>query len=521
MDDVLPFGLVIGVFSLAGLLAVLSNRVSERIMVPAPAIFLAAAAVASDLVPSLAQVPVLTVQRVVTVMLILLLFDGGMHIGWARFRTTTTPILLVGVLGTALTAAGVAAASHLVLGLDWRSGLLLGIALAPTDPAVVFSVLGRREVSGRSGTLLEGESGANDPVGIAAMAAVLAVTATGSAGTGGPGRPGRPGEGAGAGAGAGASGSASDSGWTALGHGLGEFALEMVVGGAVGVAGAYLLSLAMRRLPLPTGALYPLQTLLGAGAIYGLATLAHGSGFLAVFVAGILVGDIRAPYKADIERFHSSLASLAEIVAFAMLGLTVSLAKLAEGGAWITGLVLAVLLALVIRPALVGLLLLPLRLGAGERVFVMWAGLKGAVPILLGTYLLSAAVPGAERLYQIVVVVVAFSVVVQGGLVPLVARLAHVPMRERELEPWALGMRLRDEPTGLCRCHVTPGSTADGARIADLPLGEHTWISMISRNGALVPVHGHTTLEAGDEVLLLTDPNAEADPRGLFVPTRP
>ncbi|HTK66879.1 MAG TPA: cation:proton antiporter [Pseudonocardia sp.] len=505
MDDVLPFGLVIGVFSLAGLMAVLSNRVSERILVPAPAIFLAAAAVASDLVPSLAEVPVLTVQRVVTVMLILLLFDGGMHIGWARFRTTTTPILLVGVLGTALTAAGVAAAAHFALGLDWRSGLLLGIALAPTDPAVVFSVLGRREVSGRSGTLLEGESGANDPVGIAAMAAVLAVTATGPGGTGGPG------EGAGAG----------DSGWTALGHGLGEFAMEMVVGGAVGVAGAYLLSLAMRRLPLPTGALYPLQTLLGAGAIYGLATLAHGSGFLAVFVAGILVGDIRAPYKADIERFHSSLASLAEIVAFAMLGLTVSLAKLAEGGAWIAGLVLAVLLALVIRPALVGLLLLPLKLDAGERLFVMWAGLKGAVPILLGTYLLSAAVPGAERLYQIVVVVVAFSVVVQGGLVPLVARLAHVPMRERELEPWALGMRLRDEPTGLCRCHVTPGSAADGSAIADLPLGEHTWISMISRNGTLVPVHGHTTLEAGDEVLLLTDPDAGADPRILFRPPRP
>jgi cell volume regulation protein A len=372
--------------------------------------------------------------------------------------------------------------------------LLLGIALAPTDPAVVFSVLGRREVSGRSGTLLEGESGANDPVGIAAMAAMLAVSA------------GVPGDAGG------------NSGWEALTAGLGEFALEMIVGAAVGVAGAYLLSLAMRRLPLPTGALYPLQTLLGAGAIYGLASFAHGSGFLAVFVAGILVGDIRAPYKADIERFHSSLASFAEIVAFAMLGLTVSVAQLGEGGVWISGLVLAVLLALVIRPVLVGLLLLPVKLDKGERLFVMWAGLKGAVPILLGTYLLSAGVHGSERLYQIVVVVVAFSVVVQGGLVPVVAKLARVPMRERELEPWALGMRLRDEPTGLCRCHVGPGAPADGSTIADLPLGEHTWISMISRGGSLVPVHGHTTLQAGDEVLLLTDPDAATDPRALFTP---
>jgi cell volume regulation protein A len=405
LADVVPFGLVIAVISMAGLLAVLSNRVSERIRVPAPAMFLVAAAVAADLVPALRRVPVLTVQRVVTVMLILLLFDGGMHIGWRRFRSAGAAVLWVGVVGTAVTAAGVAVLAHVVFGFGWRAGLLLGVALAPTDPAVVFSVLGRWEVAGRSGTVLEGESGANDPVGIAAMAALLAA---GSAG-----------------------------GWHAVAAGVGEFALEMVVGAAAGVAGGYLLSVAMRRLPLPNGALYPLRTLLGAGAIYGLATVAHGSGFLAVFVAGILVGDARAPYKAEIERFHSSLASLAEIVAFAVLGLTVSLTRLADSDAWLVGLALAVLLALVVRPVLVGLLLLPVNLSTGERLFVMWSGLKGAVPILLGTYILAAQVPDAERLYQVVVVVVAFSVVVQGGLVPAVAHRAGVPMRVLEPEPRA------------------------------------------------------------------------------------
>src|SRR4051812_12786573 len=249
MSDVTRFGLAIAVISIAGLLAVVSNRISERIRVPAPALFLIAAAIASDLVPALGRVPILTVQRVVTVMLILLLFDGGMHIGWRRFRAAGGAVLWIGVAGTAVTTLGVAVLAHLVFGFDWRAGLLLGIALAPTDPAVVFSVLGRREISGRSGTLLEGESGANDPVGIAAMAAVLA------AGTAG--------------------------GWHAVGAGVGEFAVEMVVGTVGGLVGGYLLSLAMRRLPLPSGALYPLQTLLGAGAIYGVTTLAHGSGFLA------------------------------------------------------------------------------------------------------------------------------------------------------------------------------------------------------------------------------------------------
>jgi len=495
VNDVAGFGLAIAVISLAGLLAVLSNRVSERIRIPAPALFLIAAAVASDLVPALGRVPVLTVQRVVTVMLILLLFDGGMHIGWRRFRSAGGAVLWIGVVGTVVTTLGVAALAHLVFGFGTLASLLLGVALAPTDPAVVFSVLGRREISGRSGTLLEGESGANDPVGIAAMAALLA------AGTA--------------------------EGWHAVSAGLGEFALEMVMGGAVGVVGGYVLSVAMRRLPLPSGALYPLQTLLGAGAIYGLATVAHGSGFLAVFIAGILVGDIRAPYKAEIERFHSSLASLAEIIAFTMLGLTVSLTRLAHGDAWLIGLGLAGLLTVVIRPVLVGLLLLPVRLRRGERLFVMWSGLKGAVPILLGTYILSADLSDADRLYQVVVVVVTFSVIVQGGLVPTVARYARIPMRVVEPEPWALGMRFRDEPTGLRRHVVTAGAAADGATIAELALGEDAWISMINRDGAPVPVRGQTTLHAGDEVLVLTDSHAAVDSGRLFQdraaaqPTRP
>jgi potassium/hydrogen antiporter len=475
VDDVERFGAIVGLLSAAGLLAVGSNRLSERIRVPAPALFLIAAAIVSDVVPALGHMPIVDVQRVVTVMLVLLLFDGGMHIGWRRFRRVAGAVLWIGVLGTIVTTAGIAVAAHLLLGFGWHSSLLLGVALAPTDPAVVFSVLGRREVTGRSGTLLEGESGANDPVGIAAMAAVL-------------------------GAGAG--------GWTSVAGGAGEFARQMGIGAVAGLLGGYLLAAVMRRLALPSGSLYPLRTLLAAGLIYGLTVLVHGSGFLAVFVAGIVVGDIRAPYKAEIERFHAALASLAEIVAFGVLGLTVSVSALAKGDGWLAGLGLAVLLALIIRPLLVGGLLLPLRLTAGERVFVMWSGLKGAVPILLGTYLLSAAVPEADRLYQVVVVVVAFSVVVQGGLVPSVARRAGVPMRILEPEPWSLNVRLREEPTGLREVVVAAGSLADGMAVRDLDLGEHMWISLVNRSGELLPVNGATVLHAGDEVLLLVDPDS-------------
>jgi cell volume regulation protein A len=484
MSDVEHFALVTLITAAATVAAVLSNRISERIRVPAPAIFLLAAAVASDVVPTLGEVSVTTVQRVVTMALAIILFNGGMDIGWRRFREAAGPVVWVGVAGTFVTAAALAVLAHILFGLEWRAALLLGTALAPTDPAAVFSVLGRREVAGRSGTILEGESGANDPVGIALMASLLTAGHT--------------------------------FGLGAAGGIAGAFLLQLAVGAVVGVAGGVLLVAFMRRVPLPSEALYPLRVLASALVIYGAATVAHGSGFLAVFIAGILAGDARAPYKGEIERFHAALASLAEIVAFIALGLTVGLHTLPEGGAWWIGLTLAVLLTFVVRLLLVGLLLLPVRLAWGERLFVLWAGLKGAVPILLGTFLLTAGEPDATRLYAVIFVVVAFSVIVQGGLVPAVAARLGVPMRTVEPEPWTLGVRFRHEPRGLRRYLVAPGSPADGCTIGDLALEEDVWIGFVIRDGQLVPVHGSTMLRAGDEVLALTDPERTLDLAPVF-----
>jgi potassium/hydrogen antiporter len=220
-----------------------------------------------------------------------------------------------------------------------------------------------------------------------------------------------------------------------------------------------------------------------------------------------VLGDGRAPYKREIERFHSALASLAEIAAFAVLGLTINLGVIARPDVWIPGLILGAALVLLIRPVLVGLCLIPARLKSNQRNFVLVAGLKGAVPILLGSFLLAARVPGAERVYGIVIVVVVFSVVVQGSLVPAAARLLHVRMRAVEPQPWALGVRLRDEPSGVHRLTIKSGSPADGATINDLAgLPGDAWVSFVVREGQLVPITGDTTLRAGDDVLVLAEP---------------
>ncbi|MFJ5038905.1 cation:proton antiporter domain-containing protein [Streptomyces parvulus] len=285
------------------------------------------------------------------------------------------------------------------------------------------------------------------------------------------------------------------------------------IGAALGVAGGWCLKHLIRKVPLPAEGLYPLRTLAGAFAVYGLTTVAHGSGFLAVFVAGVLLGDVRAPYKKEIERFHTALGSLGEVVAFTLLGLTVPLWTFTMEGAWTDGIVLAVLLAFVIRPLVLTALLWPMDLSRGEKTFLAFTGLKGDVPVLLGSYLVSSGVGDANRLYDVVFVVVVFSVVVQGTLVPTVARWCRVPMRSVELEPWALGVRLRDRPEGVARHLVEEGSPAESSTVEGLAIGEDAWVSMVVREGRIVPVSGATRLRAGDEVLLITgeDENAIAD----------
>lgn len=358
---------------------------SIRSPIPLPALVLVAAAVASDFWPGLGNLSIGTDQHIVTVALALILFHGGMHIGWTRLRPIAGAVAWLGTTGTLVTAGALAVVGHLWFGFGWHAALILGTALAPTDPAVVFAVLGKRRLHGRASTLLEGESGANDPIGIALMLTILGAHDT-SAGT--------------------------------IAAGAGGFALQLLVGLCVGVIGGSVLLQAVRHVPTPSWS-YPVQALALALGLYWVAATAHRSGFLAVFVAGICVGD---EHKHRVTGVTGPLSGLAEVAAFVVLGLSVSLHSVFSHGHVLTGLGITVLLVLVVRPVLCGLLLWPVGLNPGERVFVLWAGLKGAVPILLGTLALTNGASGAGRIYDVVFVVVTASVIVQGGLVPAVAR---------------------------------------------------------------------------------------------------
>jgi cell volume regulation protein A len=479
MPEIADYATVILIVAGGFALAVLSTRLTERVPVPAPAIFLVAAALVSDAWPGLYDhVPIRTVERVAVVALIVILLNGGMEIGWRRLRGSAGPVLSVGLLGTFATAGAVAAFAHLVLGLGWTTAGLIGAAVAPTDPAVMFAVLGGREIGGRSGTILEGEAGVNDPAGIALMLGMIELATHDDA--------------------------------TALVI-VREFGVEMLVGAAFGWAGAKILIPLVRAVRLPSEGLYPVLALLAAGTLYGVTTIAHGSGFLAVFLLGLRMGDARMPYKGEIERFSASLATLAEVVVFVALGATIHLFDLGTRD-WLEGLAIAAAMALVVRPVVVAATLARAELSREEKAFIAWSGLKGAVPVLLAAFALLGHVDEGQRIYGIVFVVVLASVLGQGTFVPLVARGLRIGMRERERLPWELSVRVGEEPAGAYELDVAPGSPAEGLTVADLPVGDDAWITMVVRDGvARAPTAG-LTLRAGDRVMVLSD---EQDLPGL------
>jgi potassium/hydrogen antiporter len=398
VDDILDFGTVVLVASGGLVLAIGVRLLASRLGVPTAGLLLVAAALASDLVDRLATVLTFEdVQRIASLALVVILFEGGSKIGMRRFRSAAAPVLALGIVGTFATAALLALAAHVLLDLSWTISSLLGAALAPTDPAVTFSVLAGKEVEGRSGTILEGESGFNDPVGIALMIGMIDLATH------------------------------DEGSKTAV---LWEFLREMGIGLGVGVAGAAAIAAMIRWAPFPDRTLYPVAVILMVGVVYGAATVAHGSGFLAVFVAGILVGDLRFEARRAVRAFNAALGELGELATFVALGLTVNLAFIGDEGLWWRGLLLAVLLGFVVRPLVVAPLLTVVDLSWGERGFIMWSGLKGAVPILLASLAVVASTDYAPELYGIVFVVVLFSVVVQGSLVPTVARRLGVPLEE-------------------------------------------------------------------------------------------
>ncbi|HEV2856285.1 MAG TPA: potassium/proton antiporter [Thermoanaerobaculia bacterium] len=411
--------------------------------------------------------------RLGTAALVLILFDGGLNTPLSALRAGLRPAAALATVGVAGTASLVALGARL-LGFDWGPAFLLGAVVSSTDAAAVFSVLrgSGLQVRQRVGTTLELESGLNDP-----MAVILTMSLTRSLAGGHPMGPG------------------------ILPGILLEVLLQLIVGTAFGVAAGLAGRALLRRGRLQAGGLYPVLTFALALLAFGLPTLLEGSGFLAVYLAGVILGHGEVPYRAGVRHFHDAAAWCGQLTMFLVMGLLVFPSHLLEVAG--VGLALALILAFVARPLIVLLCLLPLRFPFREAAFVSWVGLRGAVPIILATFPVLERVPGAERLFDVVFFVVVASALVPGGTVSWLARrlglAADVPPPAQAVLEISSTQVLDGDVLSF---HVDEALPVCGASLADIPLPPNAAVMLVVRGSELLAARGGTVLQPGDHVHL-------------------
>ena len=422
--------------------------------------------------------------RLGTTALVLILFDGGLNTSFSSARTVLFPAAVLATLGVVATSGLVAVAAH-AIGVAWPLALLLGAIVSSTDAAAVFSVLtatGTR-LRQRVGLTLEVESGLNDP-----MAVILTTALTTGLVTGGTLSP------------------------FAV---AGEVGREMVVGAVTGVAIAYAGRWLILRIRLPAAGLYPAFTLAIACLSFGVTTLLHGSGFLAVYLTGMVLGSGALPHAVGIRRVHDALGWLSQVLMFLLLGLLVYPSRVWQVAS--EGLTLALFLAGVARPVVTMVCLAPFRYRWRESAYVGWVGLRGAVPIVLATIPVMANVPGSRELFDVVFFIVVVGALVPGATVPWVSRLLRVesaapppPNASIEVDARApLGDELR-------AYFISPQLAVAGALLSEIPFPQGAAVSMLERAGALIAPSGSTRVEPGDYVYVIAPPEHRPDVELLF-----
>jgi potassium/hydrogen antiporter len=399
--------------------------------------------------------------------LVLILAEGGLTTSWAHARAAAPAALSLATAGEVVSILVVAVATHWLLRLEWRDALLLGAVLAPTDAAAVFSVLRKLPLPPALSGMLEGESGLND------APAVLAVTMLSRAGHHAP----------------------------SLALIAGEVVYELAAGAAIGLAVGLIGALALRRMALPASGLYPIAILALIVAGYGAASVARASGFLAVYVSALVLGNARLPHGPAIRGFAEGVAWLAQIGLFVMLGLLASPVRLP--GQILPAVAAAAVLMLLARPVSVVLATLPLRVPWRQQAFLSWAGLRGAVPIVLATIPMNARVPGATRLFDVVFIVVTINVALQGPTLPLAARRLRVITPAEPLDVAVEAAPLEALHADLLQAQIPPGSRLHGVEIFELRLPAQANLALIVREGKGFVPGPTTTLRAGDRLLIV------------------
>lgn len=412
--------------------------------------------------------------------LVVILAEGGLGTQWKEVRPALSGAAALALAGVGVSVGITAAAAHCLVGLEWRQALIIGAVVSSTDAAAVFSVLRRIPLPSRVTGTLEAESGFNDaPV-------VILVVAFSTAGP--------------------------VDHWYVL---VAEIALELAIGAAIGLAVGWLGSMGLRHVALPASGLYPIAVMAIAVTAYATGALVHGSGFLAVYLAAMVLGNARLPHWPATRGFAEGLGWLAQIGMFVLLGLLVTPHELLDD-VW-PALVIGLVLTVVARPLSVVLCLTPFRVPWQQQALMSWAGLRGAVPIILATIPMVNEVPGSRRIFNIVFVLVVVYTLIQGPTLPWLAR----KLRLGEDGEAAADLGVESAPLERLRGHllsvsVPHRSRMHGVEVSELRLPPGSAVTLVVRDGTSFVPQPTTVLQRGDELLVVaTDPVRDAAERRL------
>jgi len=403
------------------------------------------------------------------VALALILFEGGLTSGLVEIRPVLGTAISLALVATPVTAAITGVAAALLFGLDLEEGLIVGAVLASTDGAAIFALLRNSTLRRRLARALEGESGLNDAVAVLLVLALIELIQQPD-------------------------------------YGVADAALLMVrqmgIGLAVGLLVGWGSVQAFRRARLATAGLYPVLSLAAAALAYGGADTLHGSGFLAVYLAGLTLGSAAIPAQQTVTAFHQGLAWVAQVGMFLTLGLLIFPSQL--GAIALEATVLALVAAAVARPLAIVPATLFARYSAAERIVLGWAGLRGAVPVVLATFPVLAEVPGSRELFNIVFFAVLVSTLLQGATFEPFARRLGVTTSEPALpRPLAEGGTIRRLGAEILEYPIADDDAIVGHRVRDLGLPRDAVVNVIVREDQAIPPRGTTRLRAGDRLHVL------------------
>jgi cell volume regulation protein A len=454
------------------LIGIASSKLSTRMGLPVLVLFLGVGLLAgSEGIGGIDFENYVVAHGVGTIALAIILFDGGLRTSASSLRQGLGPAAVLATAGVLLTSLITGLAATWILDVTLLEGMLLGSIVGSTDAAAVFAILRSKGVNvvRHIRATLEVESASNDPMAIFLTVGFLEVLM------------GR-----------------MELGPDILWFLVRQMGIGAIAGLVVGRAAVYLLN----RINLEAAGLYPLLAA-GAGFLcYGLAVALGGSGFLAIYIAGILIGNARVVFQRGILLFHDGAAWLAQIVMFVLLGLLAFPSRLAEVAG--PGLMISAALIFVARPVTVFGLLLPFRFNLRELTFISWVGLKGAVPIVLATYPLIWGLPSGELLFDAVFFVVLVSAISQGWTLPPFARALGLEEAPRPEPPVALEISsLRDVDADIVEYVIQPESRGAGRAIRELALPDGVVVAMISRGSRIIPPRGSTRVQPGDIVFVV------------------